>query len=169
MKMREGAPGTKISWSLEGKLVAARKGHRSQGTPASHEQGRLVAGICSELCGELSLQNSEGMFNPQYCSSRVVKHRAAPLMRAAVVRLPLGSISRGSPPNVSRHGTARYCGTHTVQVWLRSPYHAFTPATSVQTSSAHTEASGHRAALRNRAASVVEAKGLRHHTSRAGL
>jgi hypothetical protein len=29
-------------------------GHRSQGTPASHEQGRLVAGICSELCGGCS-------------------------------------------------------------------------------------------------------------------
>jgi hypothetical protein len=169
IKMREGAPGTKIAWSLEGELVVARKGHRSQGTPASHEQGRLVAGICSELCGELSLQNSAGMFKHQYCSSRVVKLRAAPLMRADVVRLPLGSTSKGRPPNVSRHGTAQYCGTHTVQARLRSTYHAFTRATSVQTSSAHTEASGHRAALRNRAASVIEARGLRHHTSRAGL
>jgi hypothetical protein len=83
------------NWLPLGKVIEAR------GTPASREQGRLVAGICSELCGELSLQNSAGMFKPQYCSSRVVKHRAALLMRAAVVRLPLGSTSRGSPPNVS--------------------------------------------------------------------
>jgi hypothetical protein len=48
-------------------------GHRSQGTPALHEQGRLVAGIC--CAGKF--QNSAGMFKPQYCSSRVVKHRAA--------------------------------------------------------------------------------------------
>jgi len=90
MKMREGATGNKISWSLEGKLVAARKGHRCQGTPVSHEQGRFVAGICSEQSKTLQ------MFKPQYCSSRVVKHRAAQLMRAAVVGLPLGCASRVS-------------------------------------------------------------------------
>ena len=52
---------------------------------------------------------------------------------------------------------------------VRSPSHSFTRATSAQISSAHTEASGHRAALLNRAAPVFEARGLRHHTSRAGL
>ena len=131
--MREGAPGTKISWSLEGKLVAARKGHRSQGTPASHEQRRFTAGIC---CAG-NIQHSSRVAPLQYCSSRVVKHRAAPLMRAAVVRLPLGSTSRGSPPNVSRHGTVRYCGTHTVQPRLRSPYYAFTPDFSANLFGAH--------------------------------
>jgi hypothetical protein len=50
----------------------------------SDEQGMLVAGIC---CAG-SIQNASRVAPPQYCSSRVVKHRAAPLMRAAVVAPP---------------------------------------------------------------------------------
>jgi hypothetical protein len=44
--MREGATGNKNFLELGGKMFAARKGLRSQRTPASHEQGRLVVVIC---------------------------------------------------------------------------------------------------------------------------
>ena len=136
--MREGAPGTRISWSSEEKVCIAGKRHRSQGISASHKQGRLVAGVC---CAG-SIQNASRVAPPQYCSSRMVRHRAAPLMRAAVVGPPLGSTTRHSPPYVSRHGTTRYFGC----ARQRSPYHTFTRAALAQTYSAHTEASSHRAA-----------------------
>jgi hypothetical protein len=78
--MREGATGNKNFPELGGKMFAARKGLRSQGTPASHEQGRLVLG---KSAGREWSKTPAGKIEPQHCARRMVKHRAALLCAAA--------------------------------------------------------------------------------------